>query len=245
SDVLNRILVPDDQHERPQQVVPAAGNHRAPAGAEADDDQQDARGDPHVDHVLGDVQADVAVAGPEPQRDHDLVLDVLEDVLGDAPLVLFTALFVLALALRPGSDFLVTQRRAVLARRRPVGIGHRDALPLMAGLRLRKQKGREKDDHRVAPCGLELACTNSTSITWVAAYSVKKAAANTSARLPRAPEAISPAATSAARQRNPMENAASTPVPPLATPRASAEKAHSAPRAAAAVPYSAGPRASG
>src|SRR5438874_2508208 len=199
ADVLHRDLVPDEHHERLQQVVPAAGDHGAPAGAEADDDQQDAGGDPHVDHVLGDVEADVAVAGPEPERDHDLVLDVLEDVLRDATLVLFTALLVLALALCPGSYFLMAQRRAVLARRRAVGVAHRNTLPLMAGLRLRKQKGREKDDHGVAPCGLELACTNSTSITWVAAYSVKKAAANTSAGLPRAPDAISPAATGAAR----------------------------------------------
>jgi len=34
---------------------------------------------------------------------------------------------------------------------------------------LREQKSGEKDDHGVAPCGRELACTNSTSITCVAA----------------------------------------------------------------------------
>src|SRR5439155_20150519 len=130
-------------------------------------------------------------------------------------LVLFTALLVLALALCPRGYFLMAQRRAMLARCRTVGVGHWDALPLMAGLGLRKQKGREKDDHGVAPCGLELACTNSTSITWVAAYTVKKAAADTSAGLPRAPEAIRPTATSAARRRNPEEDAASTTVPRL------------------------------
>ena len=48
-------------------------------------------------------------------------------------------------------------------------IGHRHALPLVARLRLGEQERREKDDHGVAPCGLELTCTNKTSITWVAA----------------------------------------------------------------------------
>ena len=167
ADVLHRDLVPDEHHERLQQVVPAPGDHRALASAEPHDDQQDAGGDPHVDDVLGDVQTDVSVTGPEPERDHHFVLDMLEDVLGDPGLVLLAALFVLALLLR--GRLLVAEGGPMLVHRGVRRIGHRQFLALLPGLCLRQQQCGEEDDHGVAPCGRELACTNSTSITCVAA----------------------------------------------------------------------------
>ena len=169
TDVLHRNLVPDEHHERLQQVVTARRDHRALAGAQAHDDQQDAGGDPHVDDVLGDVQPDVAVPRPEPERDHHFVLHVLEDVLGDPALVLLAALSVLALPLGARRNLLVAERRPVLVRGRMRRVGHRHFLALLPGPCLREQKSGEKDDHGVAPCGRELACTNSTSITCVAA----------------------------------------------------------------------------
>ena len=147
ADVLHRDLVAHEHDESLEHVVPALGNQRALAGAEADDDEQDAGRDPHVDDVLGDVEADVAVAHPEAERDHDLVLHVVEDVVGDALLVLGHLLFAGGLGGMLGRG-----------RRR---------------LRLRQQHRREKQDHVVAP--RECARTNSTSTIWVTAYSAKNA----------------------------------------------------------------------
>src|SRR3954462_7473062 len=102
ADVLHRDLVPDEHHQRLEQVVAALGDQRPLARTEPHHDEQDAGGDPHVDHVLGDVEADVPVARPEPERHHRLVLDVMEDVGGDALFFLLLA----GLALRLVGGFV-------------------------------------------------------------------------------------------------------------------------------------------
>ena len=169
ADVLHRDLVPDEHHERLQHVVAALGNDGALAGREADHDQEDAGGDPHVDHVLGDVEAHVALTRPEAERHHRLVLHVLEDVLRDAALVLLAALLVLALVHGARRDLLVSERRPMLAggRLRRVRNGH--AFPVVLRLGLGKKERGDEDDHGKAPGERERAWTKSTSITWVAA----------------------------------------------------------------------------
>ena len=164
ADVLGGDLVPDEHHERLEQVVPALRDQGSLAGGEPDHDQQDARREPHVDDVLGDVQADVAIADPESQRHHPLVLDVMKDVLGDVALVLVRALVVLRLV-GAGGHLLMARMLVGCGR----GVRHRRSLPVCLRLRLGDEDRREEEDHGVAPCGRELACTNSTSITWVAA----------------------------------------------------------------------------
>jgi len=92
-----------------------------------------------------------------------------------SPVALFFAARALSVALLvlslvgTGGHLLVAEGDAMLAGCGLRGIRHRRSLPVWLRLRLGHEDRREEEDHGVAPCGRELACTNSTSITWVAA----------------------------------------------------------------------------